>query len=177
VVIALSLVAMTKNSYAAFQTDGTFHDVSGLLHPDEQAAAVWLGAHSRPTDVVVTGTWCRSAGPRKPGCDARGYLVSGIAGRRTLMEGWAYTQQALSTNGVGGKTYKNQASPWPDRVQLTAQVLTAPTAQLLEQVHQQYGVRWIYADRWDGPVSAKLDRLAVLRHQKGAVKIYELRAR
>jgi hypothetical protein len=177
VVIALSLVAMTRSSYHAFRTDGTYNDVGGLLHPDEQVAAVWLGAHSGPTDVVVTGSWCRSAGPRKAGCDARGYLVSGIAGRRTLMEGWAYTQQSLTTNGVGGKGIMVQPSPWPDRVQLTNQILTAPTSQLLEQVRQQYGARWIYSDRWDGPVSAKLDELAVLRYQEGEVKIYELGAR
>ncbi|HEY0620305.1 MAG TPA: hypothetical protein VGD15_22045 [Kribbella sp.] len=177
VVIALPLVAMTKLSYDAFRTNGNFRDFNGVVRPDEQAAALWLGAHSGPADVVVTGSWCRSAGPRKPGCDARGYVVSGIAGRRTLMEGWAYTQQSLTTNGVGGKKYAVQNSPWPDRVQLTLQILTAPTSQLLEEVRRQYGVRWVYADRWNGPVSAKLDQLAALRYQEGEVKIYELGAR
>jgi len=177
VVIALSLVGMARYSYYAFRTDGNYRAVSGLVHPDEQAAALWLGAHSGPTDVVVTGSWCQPADPRKPGCDARGYLVSGIAGRRTLMEGWAYTQQALATNGVGGKVFRVQASPWPDRVQLTIRILTAPTSQLLEEVRQQHGARWIYADRRNGPVSAKLDELAVLRYQDGEVKIYELVAR
>jgi hypothetical protein len=177
VVIAVSLVAVTVHSYDVRRTDGSPRAVGGLVHPDEQAAALWLGANSAPTDVVVTGTWCGSAGPRKPGCDARGYLVSGIAGRRTLMEGWVYTPQTLTTNGVGGKRYMYQDSPWPDRVELTDQILTAPTSQLLTEVRQQYGGRWIFADRWDGPVSAKLDELAVLRYQEGEVKIYELGAR
>ncbi|WP_232828348.1 hypothetical protein [Kribbella monticola] len=176
VAIAVSLVGMAKYSYFAFQTDGTYRAVNGQVHPDEQAAALWLGAHSDPADVVLTGTWCQPPGAQQPGCDARGYLVSGIAGRRTLMEGWAYTQQALETSGVGGKRYAYQDSPWPDRVQLTEQILTAPTAQLLTEVRQQYGVRWIYADGWDGPTSAKLDELAVLRYQEGEVKIYELGA-
>jgi hypothetical protein len=70
-----------------------------------------------------------------------------------------------------------QASPWPNRVQLTIQILTAPTSQLLEEVRQQYGARWIDAYQWDGPVSAKLDELAVLRYQESEVKTYELGAR
>ena len=176
VVIALSLVTLARSSYFAFRTDGNYRAASGLIHPDEQAAALWLGAHSGPTDVVVTRSWCQSADPGKAGCDARGYLVSGLAGRRTLMEGWAYTQQSLATNGVDGKPYRVQASPWPDRVQLTLQILTAPTSQLLEDVRRQYGARWIYADLRNGPVSAKLDELAVLRYQEGEVRIYELGA-
>ena len=130
--------------------------------------------NSAPDDVVVSNTFCRPAGPQRPGCDARGYIVSGIAGRRTLMEGWAYTQQAMATHGVNGRKYFFQPSPWPDRVDLTNRVLTAPTPQLVDQLRSQYGVRWIYADLRDGPVSAKLDDLAVLRHQESRVRIYEL---
>ena len=174
VVTALSLVALTNRSYVGIRADGTYRAVNAVVHPDEQAAALWLGAHSKANDVVVTGSWCQSAAPRKAGCDARGYLISGLAGRRTLMEGWAYTQQALATDGVGGKRYMFQPSPWPDRVQLTLQILTAPTSELLEEARTQYGARWIFADQHDGPVSAKLDELAVLRYQQGEIKIYEL---
>jgi hypothetical protein len=174
VVTALSVVALTNRSYVGIRADGTYRAVNAVVYPDEQAAALWLGAHSKPTDVVVTGSWCQSAGPRKAGCDARGYLVSGLAGRRTVMEGWAYTQQALATDGVGGKRYMFQPSPWPDRVQLTLQILTAPTPELLGEARTQYGARWIFADQRDGPVSAKLDELAVLRYQQGDIKIYEL---
>lgn len=174
VVTALSLVALTNRSYVGIRADGTYRAVNAVVHPDEQAAALWLAAHSSPKDVVVTGSWCQSAAPRKAGCDARGYLVSGLAGRRTLMEGWAYTQQALATDGGGGKRYMFQPSPWPDRVQLTLQILTEPTPQLLEEARRQYGARWIFTDLHDGPVSAKLDELAVLRYQQGEIKIYEL---
>jgi hypothetical protein len=45
------------------------------------------------------------------------------------------------------------------------------------QLRSQYGVRWIYADLRDGPVSVKLNDLAVLRHQDSRVKIYELARR
>ncbi|TDD27261.1 hypothetical protein E1218_10950 [Kribbella turkmenica] len=177
VVTTLSLIDLARYSYVALRTDSDYRAASALVHPDEQAAALWLEAHAAASDVVVTGSWCLSAGPREPGCDARGYLVSGMAGRRTLIEGWAYTQRALATNGADGRMYWAQPSPWPDRVRLSLQVLTAPTAEVLTQVRRQYGVRWIYADRREGPVSTKLDELAVLRYQDGEVKIYEVGAR
>ena len=107
-----------------------------------------------------TNTWCRPAGKQTPGCDARGYIVSGIAGRRTLIEGWAYTNQAMAAQGVGGRRYTEQPSPWPDRVALTNQALAAPTPALLNRLRDEYSVRWLYADaRRNGPVSPALDRL------------------
>jgi hypothetical protein len=152
----------------------TYRSAHWWVYPDETAAALWLGRNSAPTDVVVTNTWCRPAGSTEPGCDARGYLVSGMAGRRTLIEGWAYTNQAMAEQGQGGRRYTVQPSPWPDRVALTNEALTAPTADLLRRLRDEYGVRWLYADTRNGPVSPALDRLAVRRHSIGKVRIYEL---
>jgi hypothetical protein len=152
----------------------TYRAAHWWVYPDEASAALWLGQNSAPTDVVATNTWCRPAGSQKPGCDARGYLVSGIAGRRTLIEGWAYTNQAMAAQGVGGRRYTEQPSPWPERVDLTNQALTAPTAGVLRRLQQQYGVRWLYADARNGIVSPELVHLATLRHSNGKVRIYEL---
>lgn len=152
----------------------TYRAARWWVYPDEAAAALWLGQNSAATDVVATNTWCRPAGPLAPGCDARGYLVSGIAGRRTLIEGWAYTNQAMAKQGDGGRRYTEQPSPWPDRVALTNQALTAPTAEVLRRLRDEYGVRWLYADARNGPVSPRLDQLAVRRHSVGKVLIYDL---
>ncbi|WP_328518919.1 hypothetical protein [Kribbella sp. NBC_00359] len=152
----------------------TYRAPRWVVYPDEASAALWLGSHSAPTDVVATNTWCRPAGAQTPGCDARGYLVSGMAGRRTVMEGWAYTNQAMAAQGVGGRRYTEQPSPWPERVALTNQTLAAPTADVLRRLRDEYGVRWVYADARDGTVSPALDRLAVLRHSVGKIRIYEL---
>lgn len=175
IVITASLAGMSRSSYYAFRTDTTNRAAGEVVRPDEQAAARWLRENTPPTAVVVTGSWCLS-GPRQPGCDARGWLVSGLAGRRTLVEGWAYTQQSLATNGVGGRGYTVQPSPWPDRVELSTRILTAPTPELME-VARHHGARWIYADSSESPVSPVLDRLAELRYQEGNVRIYELPAR
>jgi hypothetical protein len=175
-VIGLPIGTTAADAWSVRDDSGSGRYVSTYwrVYPDEVAAARWLARNSSPDDVVATNTFCRPAGAQRPGCDARGYIVSGIAGRRTLLEGWAYTQQALGTHGVNGRKYTVQPSPWPDRVDLTNRVLTAPTAQLLTEMRSRYGVRWIYADLRDGPISAKLDDLAVLRHRQSRVQIYEL---
>jgi hypothetical protein len=175
-VVAASLAGVLRHAYYTATTDTTFREAAGAVSPDEYAAVQWLERHSAPNDVVVTNTWCRP-GPERPGCDARGWLVSGLAGRRTVMEGWAYTQQSLATNGADGKIYRIQPSPWADRVRLSTEILAAPTQELLTQAQQQYGARWIYADASEGPVSARLDELTVLRYRSGDVKIYEIGAR
>ncbi|MDX6239929.1 MAG: hypothetical protein QOG10_4744 [Kribbellaceae bacterium] len=154
-----------------------YYSSTWRIYPDEQAAALWLGSHSQPDDVVVTNTACLRAAPQLAGCDARGYLVSGLAGRRTLIEGWAYTEQAMARQGVDGRRYTVQPSPWPDRTALTKQVLAAPTAELLDRLYRDFGVRWIYADGRDGKVSPDLGRLALLRYERSRVRIYQLPAR
>lgn len=151
-----------------------FTSATWWVYPDEEAAALWLAKNSDPTDIVVSNTWCRPAGKQGPGCDARGYIVSGIAGRRTFLEGWGYTSQAMVKQGVGGLRYNQQPSPWPDRVELTNQAIYDPTPEVLRVLREQYHVRWVYADLFGGPVSPELNKLAVLRHSLPRVRIYEL---
>jgi len=152
----------------------TFTSATWWVYPDEKAAALWLAKNSAPNDIVLSNTWCRPAGQQGPGCDARGYIVSGIAGRRTFLEGWGYTSQAMVNQGVGGLRYNQQPSPWPDRVELTNQALYQPTPEVLRRLREQYHVRWLYADLFGGPVSPELNKLAVLRHSWQRVRIYEL---
>jgi hypothetical protein len=152
----------------------TFTSATWWVYPDEKAAALWLAKNSAPNDIVLSNTWCRPAGQQGPGCDARGYIVSGIAGRRTFLEGWGYTSQAMVNQGVGGLRYNQQPSPWPDRVELTNQALYRPTPEVLRRLREQYHVRWLYADLFGGPVSPELNKLAVLRHSWQRVRIYEL---
>ena len=182
-VAALALFGMTLPSTYAYSD----HIVnSGLprvtpargtgnqVHPDEQRAAFWLRENSAEDDVVASNTACWPA-RRQPPCDARGYIVSGIAGRRTLLEGWAYTQQALAMQGVNGLTYHFQPSPWQDRAAAIRQLFSEPTPQLIETLRIAYGVRWVYADLLAGPVATqKLGELAVLRHEEPSVLVYEL---
>jgi hypothetical protein len=144
------------------------------VRTDEALAAIWLSRNTGSKDIVAGNAWCRPAGVPKPGCDARGYIISGIAGRRALIDGWAYTSEAMAHHGLNGLRYTQQPSPWPDRTTITEQALYAPNVDVLRRLRHQYGVRWLYADRWDGPVSPRLDQLATLRHREGKIGIYEL---
>jgi hypothetical protein len=168
-----SVVARNLHVHGGQQSQ-TFSSKFWQVHPDEAAAALWLAHHSRPKDIVAGNAYCRPAGLQVPGCDARGYIISGIAGRRTLIDGWAYTSQAMAKNGAGGLRYSRQPSPWPDRVAITEEALYAPNPAVLRRLRHQYGVRWLYADGRDGPVSPRLDRFASLRHRQNQVGIYEL---
>jgi hypothetical protein len=170
---SISLVANSLHRHGGHRSK-TITSKFWRVHPDEASAALWLAHHSRPTDVVAGNAWCQPSGPPRPHCDARGFLISGIAGRRTLVDGWAYTSQAMVNQGVNGVRYTMQPSPWPDRVKITEEALYSPNVQVLRRLRHQYGVRWLYADSWDGPVSPRLDRLAALRHRQGRVGIYEL---
>ena len=152
----------------------TFTSATWWVYPDEKDAALWLAKNSASTDIVLSNTWCRPAPKQGPGCDARGYIVSGIAGRRTFLEGWGYTSQAMANQGVGGLRYNQQPSPWPERVELTKQALYQPTPDVLRRLRDEYHVRWLYADLFGGPVSPELNKLAVLRHSWQRVRIYEL---
>ena len=147
-----------------------------LFTTDEIQAALWLDRNAGRYDVVVTNTACQSRKLPRPACDARGYLVSGVGGHRTLMEGWAYTQQSLARQGEGNVGSSLLPSPWPDRVELTTKALTAPTPDLLESLRRDYDVRWVFADKRTGRVAeGTLDRLADRRYTRGPVIVYELR--
>jgi hypothetical protein len=136
---------------------------------------LWLDRKAGRDDVVVTNTACMAQAGRRT-CDARGYLVSGIGGRRTLMEGWAYTQQSLANQGKDNVSSSYLPSPWPDRVALTAKALTAPTPELLAGLYRDHGVRWIFADKRTGKVAEHtLDRLADRRYTRGPVVVYQLK--
>ncbi|TDD58079.1 hypothetical protein E1263_20750 [Kribbella antibiotica] len=176
VLLALAPVkSFIQNAIAGDTEAGpVFRSAQQWVYPDEQSSAAWLAANSAPTDVVATNTWCRPVDAKAPGCDARGYLVSGLAGRRTVIEGWAYTNEAMAAQGVGGRRYTEQPSPWPDRVALVTQTFASPTPALLKRLHDQYGVRWLYADARAGTVSPKLAELVPLRHSNGKVAIYDL---
>ncbi|WP_433300121.1 hypothetical protein ACQP2F_02195 [Actinoplanes sp. CA-030573] len=140
---------------------------------DEMAAARWLDRHAGPEDVVATNVHCLPFGP--PGrCDARAFWVAALTGRRTLLGGWGYSDQAVAADGVGGKRYYLQPAPYPARAALNERVFAAGDPADVAALHGRYGVRWLFADARVGPVSARLAGAAVARHTAGPVTIYEL---
>lgn len=139
----------------------------------EQRAALWLHAHSDPKDVVATNVLCVPTHYRV-GCRHAAFWVAALTGRQLLMGSWAYTEQNLTAYGRGGTVpYQRMASPWPDRVALSLDVIESPSTATVAALRQR-GVRWIFADRRATVVSPDLGDFATLRFSNADVMIYRL---
>ena len=134
----------------------------------------WLRANTPTSDIVATNIHCRPADSTAQFCDSRSFMVSGLGGRRTVLEGWAYTAQAHALHGVDGRSHLFQPSPFPEQYELSQAAFEAPTTATLDSLADEYGARWLVGVRRAGPVSAELDDLADEVFDNGDVVIYRL---
>jgi len=140
--------------------------------PDEQAGANWIRGNTSPDDIVATPTYCL---PRREACDARGFLITAMGARRTLLEGWAYTVESMAAAGEAGG-FVGLPTPWPDRKALTDEAMTRPTAATMSRLAAA-GVDLIFTDESvSTPAKTALDHLATPVFVSGPVRIYELRS-
>lgn len=144
-----------------------------FLTQAEQEAALWLKAASDPLDVVATNAHCRPGQPFFEYCDARGFWVSALSERRVFLEGWGYTPEASAAWGVGGRPTAQQPSPWPDRLELSQQVFTAPTQDVIDALRDR-GVTWLVGVRGAGPVSSDVEELATKEFDNGDVAVFRI---
>jgi hypothetical protein len=143
------------------------------VEQEEMAAALWLAEHAAKDDVIATNVHCQP--PRTvPNCDARAFWVTGLAGRRTVIESWAYTEGARAAHGRDGRPYARQPAPDADRYALNERVFTVPIRADLERLREEYGVRWLFADTRAGEVSPDLADLARVALVSGPVTVFEL---
>jgi hypothetical protein len=134
------------------------------IGPGAAAAMAWIDQHAASTAVVATNRHC-VIGPERSECPAIAFWVSGLGGRRTVLEGWGYTSTA---KWVGAPT------PFPARLAVNDAVFTHPSLTTIQRLRQRYGVSWLVADKSAGPVSSQLARFAVARFSSGKVTVYEL---
>jgi hypothetical protein len=139
----------------------------------EMTAALWLDRHAGNDDVVATNVHCKPFRPEGQ-CDARAFWVAGLAGRRTVLESWAYSDATIAASGVNGIRYNFQ--PPPDRAlyDLNQRVFTRGDAASVAELQRRYHVRWLLADSRAGAVSPALATLASVRLVSGPVIVYEL---
>jgi hypothetical protein len=113
----------------------------------------------------------------RPACETRSFWVSGLSGRRVVVEGWAFTLASVAAHGAGELGFSQQPPPDPVRYALNERVFQTPTEGDLRQLRETYGARWLFADTRAGPVSAAgLAGLTTARYVDGPVTIYELPA-
>ncbi len=147
---------------------------SRILLKAEAEAALWLNENSGLNDLVATNVHCWPI-TWTAGCDARAFWVAGLGGRRTLVESWAYTDQALAQDGVNGQRYALQPAPYPERFVLNQRAFAEGSPADVKALRDRYNVRWLLADeRAAGGVSPRLAESAQLRYSNGPVTIYYL---
>jgi hypothetical protein len=134
------------------------------LSPAAGAALAWVQENTPNDAVLATNRHCVT-GVERPGCPSLAFWVSGLGGRRTVIEGWGYTSAATSWRG---------STPFPERLAINDAVFTDPSVTSFNRLQAQYGARWLVADTSAGPVSPELARLAVPRFNNGEVTVYEL---
>ncbi len=172
VVAVLCATAVVTQSVALSRLAPGRPSISALVTSEEVAAARWLGTQAAPYDVIATNVHClptRTA----PSCDARAFWVSGLTGRRVLVEGWGYTDAAQAANGRGGLGFARQPFDDPALLALNDGVFTDPTSEKASKLYS-LGVRWLFADRRAGPVSTGLAAVASPQFRSGPVTVYRL---
>ncbi|MGK5683721.1 hypothetical protein [Actinoplanes sp. URMC 104] len=145
-----------------------------IVTRDETAAALWIDRHAGDDDIVATNVHCNPI-TYKASCDSRAFWVTALGGRRTVVESWGYTDQAVAQDGVNGLRYALQPAPYPERFALNERVFTKANPSDLAELKRRYGVRWLLADRRvPKGVSARLARIAPVRYTAGPVTVHEV---
>ena len=146
--------------------------VNGVLMPPKTdgyrigaAAMAWVDQHTPNDAVVATNRHCVT-GRQRPGCLSMAFWVSGLGGRRMVLEGWGYTSAAKRVDSP---------TPFPERRAVNDAVFSHPSVTTIDRLRRRYGASWLVADRSAGPVSSKLTLFAVPRFSSGEVTVYELR--
>src|SRR5665648_511009 len=163
---AQGAIAGSSHDLIAFVGDTAVPVGGGYrLSPGAAAVMAWVNQRTPNDAVVATNRHCVT-GPTRPSCLSLAFWVSGLGGRRTVLEGWGYTSAAK---------WATAPSPFPERLAVNDAVFTNPSVDAIDKLRQGYGVSWLVADTSAGPVSSALAQFAVPRFSSGEVTVYQLR--
>jgi hypothetical protein len=126
-------------------------------------AARWVRDHSDPDDVVATNAHC--LGYWGDLCDSRSFWLSAYSERSVLVEGWGFAPR----ESTGMTPFWD-----PDKLALNDQAFTAPTVDVLNQLRNRYGVRWLVVDRVIGQESRDLASMAPRVYDNGRIAVYHI---
>ncbi|MEP7332336.1 MAG: hypothetical protein ABI692_09635 [Terracoccus sp.] len=131
-------------------------------------AAAWIRANVPSSALLATDTHCLSGSGLK--CNSRRWWLSGLSGRRVLLESWSYLPEAAHVGFRDVALYN-----------LNQRAYTAPTPDGLSQLRAK-GVGWLVSERVEArnglkpvSVSPRLAELATKRYDDGTIAVYELR--
>ncbi|HEU4810589.1 MAG TPA: hypothetical protein VFT00_00475 [Nocardioides sp.] len=142
----------------------------GSISAGQVAGYRWLRDHSSPQDVVMTNAHCRiGSGPT---CDHRRFFLAAYSERQVLVEGWAYTREAMITAGTSELPYKRVPFHDPELLALNDGFITEPTRESAAELYRR-GVRWVVVEQF-APHASSLAPYAVRRLDTRPVDVYEL---
>lgn len=117
-----------------------------------ETAARWLRAHSNPDDRVITNAHCwMDPTPKTTDCDTRHFWMSGLAERRFVLEGWAYTRY--------GEGWTVPFWGAPDFLQGNDDIFMRPSRRRLREFLAQHPAKWLLADLRQPVASKQLRRI------------------
>lgn len=155
----------------------TSREAPRLVTAKEQQAGLWLRDHAGENGGgnVVTNVMCVPT-EYKDRCQSTAYWVGALSGLPVVMGGWAYTEKgrAVYAEHPDAPSYKYRRSPYPERKRLSLTMIRNPSARVATRLHDEYGARWIFADRRATRVSPDITRFADLRYQNSDVLVLEL---
>jgi hypothetical protein len=128
-------------------------------------AARFVRDHSAPTDVVATNVHCLTIYYGSI-CDPRSFWLSAYAERSVLVEGWGFApRQAADLY----RPFWDQ-----DRLRLNDEAFLAPTPQVLDELRDNYGVRWLVVDRAVSAEAPALAEFATKVYDAGRMAVYRI---
>lgn len=131
---------------------------------EQGEAALWVRAHVPLDALTAINTHCLEGAGLGPDCDSRRWWLSGLSGRRVLLESWSYVPAAAHVGYYDPALYA-----------LNQSAFAAPTSAVLARM-QALGVSWLVAERLPGEiVSDRLDSLATRRWSNDLVTVWQLR--
>lgn len=157
--LAGSAVATTVTGRSAAPTAGAPDPVTRA----QGEAALWVRAHVPLDALTATNTHCLAGTGLGPGCDSRRWWLSGLSGRRVLLESWSYVPAAAHVGYYDPSLYA-----------LNQSAFAAPSPAVLARM-RALGVAWLVAERLpDEVVSDRLDVLATRRWSNDLVTVWQL---
>ena len=183
--VAAALAAVVVTSLGLVRVVDTASEVAGRpwskVAPASRASAAigvgglatadWLREHTSADDVLAT-----NAHTRQPdSTDNRHAWISGLAERRMLLEGWAYTPPVLAE--AARERVPTHHIGFYDSALLATNdaAFTAPSRATVGALRDRYGVRYLVVDTRYPADLAGLSAVADLRHRSGDYAVLEVR--
>lgn len=147
--------AVDRVAYPDATADGN------LLLAGEAEALIWVRDNTPPGDVVVSNAWCRpmTRVPRDPPCPNQGFWLTGLTGRRAVIDGYAYTTDALEAHMTDGLTFRNVVL-FDDRIDPVIDLMGNASASALDELQREYDLAWIVVLNRSGVEAVDLDEIA-----------------